>query len=173
MSWSSSVSDGDGEAAATSEVIAGETGGETSKILSAIVANLSMSTLSLVDANINLWLSYSFQQLGGFSVTQLLWCKRFCSEADAHRISSVLILSYGPSCGCNKRSCTSWATSGCKDDTTYAKWVLWLTMPLVTNWASTWANQMVGSLLQKGGNFKLLELLKKIPEAFLHPYFNH
>ncbi len=54
MSRSSFISfEGDDETAVITEVTTDDEEGVTSKILSAMIANLSISTLSLVDANIN------------------------------------------------------------------------------------------------------------------------
>ena len=49
------------------------------------------------------------------------------------------------------RSLTSTAIS----EITYSKRVFSAVIPLVLNWASTWANQKMGSVGQKGGNFRL------------------
>lgn len=51
-----------------------------------------------------------------------------------------------------RRSRTSTANSGDSEAITWSKRVFCVVIPLVLNWASTWANQTWGSAGQKGGS---------------------
>ena len=80
----------------------------------------------------------------------------FCSDDDVRRISSALRVSYRSCLGGEmSRSRTSWANSGCRDDTTWENLEDCARMFLVSNCASTWANHRWGSCGQKGGSLSV------------------
>ena len=54
-----------------------------------------------------------------------------------------------------RRSRTSWATSGLREPTTCAYFVVSDVIPRVVNCASTWENHRAGSLDQYGGSLML------------------
>ena len=53
------------------------------------------------------------------------------------------------------KSLTSTAISGVSEQITYSKHVFSAAILQVLNWSSTWANQTMGSVSQKGGNFRM------------------
>ncbi len=79
-----------------------------------------------------------------------------CPDRVVHLVSCSFSAEYGLSAGgLIRRSLTSAANSGAKDETTWSNLERWDVIRLQANCASTWANHTSGSAGQKGGSFRV------------------
>ena len=107
--------------------------------------------LALSSRSCYIWQSSCNGFLSPNSLALKSCCNLLCSDAAVRLMSCSLSMVYGVSLrGFRIKSWTLVANSGASEVTMWSNLVFWAVIPQVVNWASTWANQIWGSVGQKG-----------------------